>query len=86
MKSGNEQQKKREARKKRRVRNQVIAYTVMGILILALAAGIVFGVNSLLKGRRTAGQQEAQQSRQEEDQPDTPSDARGNGAHASGAS
>ncbi len=76
MKSGNEQQRKREARKKRRVRNQVIAYTVMGILILALAAGIVFGVNSLLKGRRTAGQQEAQQSRQEEDQPDTPSDAR----------
>ena len=55
MKSGNEQQRKREARKKRRVRNQVIAYTVMGILILALAAGIVFGVNSLLKGRRTAG-------------------------------
>lgn len=58
MDSRNEQQrKKREDRKKRRIRNQIIVYAVMGLLILAMAAGIVFGINYLLKGRKEAQQQ-----------------------------
>lgn len=52
-----QQRKKREDRKKRRIRNQIIVYAVMGLLILAMAAGIVFGVNYLLKGRKEAQQQ-----------------------------
>lgn len=38
------QQEKREARRKRRIRNQIAAYGVMAILILAAAAGIVYGI------------------------------------------
>ena len=34
------QQDKRELRHKRRQRNQIIAYTVVGIMILLLAVGI----------------------------------------------
>lgn len=66
------QSKRREERKKRRVRNQIIAYIVTVLLILALAAGIVFGVNYLLKGRQDTGQnrQEAQQSQPQESLPD----------------
>ena len=58
---------KREARKKRRIRNQIIAYIVMALFILILAAGIVFGVNWLLKERKDRGAQE-QEQRQEEQQ------------------
>lgn len=53
-----ERQKKREERKRRRVRNQAIAYTVMVFLILVTAAGIVFGVNYLLNVRTGAEQGE----------------------------
>ncbi len=62
-----EQQKKREDRRKRRVRSQIAAYSLTGILILGLAAGIVFGVNSLLEGRKNLEQEreEEQQSKQE---------------------
>ncbi|HBA48105.1 MAG TPA: beta-N-acetylhexosaminidase [Lachnospiraceae bacterium] len=74
MDSRNEQQqRKREDRKKRRIRNQIIVYIVMAFLILALAAGIVFGVSFLLKGRKDGQQkeqQEAQQSQQQESLPD----------------
>lgn len=54
-----EQQEKREARRKRRVRNQILAYTTVILFIIALAAGIVFGVRYLTKKSR-ANQQEQQ--------------------------
>ena len=38
------QQNRREERHKRRQRSQIIAYTVVGIMILVLAAGIAFAV------------------------------------------
>lgn len=50
------QREKREERKKRRIRNQIMVYVVMVFLILAAAAGIVFGVNYLLKERTDTGQ------------------------------
>ncbi len=57
MESRNELQcEKREERKKRRIRNQIMVYVVMVFLILAVAAGIVFGVNYLLKERTDTGQ------------------------------
>lgn len=43
------QKEKREARRRRRVRNQVVAYVVLVALILAAAAGTVYGVNYLTK-------------------------------------
>lgn len=54
-----EQQEKREARRKRRVRNQILAYTTVILFIIALAAGIVFGVR-YLTGKSRANQQEQQ--------------------------
>ena len=41
------QQNRREERHKRRQRSQIIAYTVVGIMILVLAAGIVFAVSKI---------------------------------------
>ena len=73
MDSRNElQRKKREERKKRRIRNQIIVYIVMFILILAMAAGIVFGVSRLVGGKQDTGQnsQEAQQGQQQEALPE----------------
>lgn len=72
MDSRGELQKKREERKKRRVRNQIIAYMVTVLLILAIAAGIVFGVNYLLKEKRDTGQnqQNAQQSQPQDELPE----------------
>ena len=43
------QQDKRELRHKRRQRNQIIAYTVVGIMILLLAVGIAFAVSKITK-------------------------------------
>ena len=41
------QQNIREERHKRRQRSQIIAYTVVGIMILVLAAGIAFAVSKI---------------------------------------
>ena len=41
------QQNRREERHKRRQRSQIIAYTVVGIMILVLAAGIAFAVSKI---------------------------------------
>lgn len=62
-----QQRRKREDRKKRRVRNQILAYLLTTVLVLTLAAGIVFGVNSLLAARKNteAEKQEEQQEKQE---------------------
>lgn len=57
------QQEKREARRKRRIRNQVIAYTALVILVVAAAVGVVFGADFL-----TAMRQEEEQRQQEESQ------------------
>lgn len=54
------QQEKREARRKRRIRNQIIAYTVLVILILGLAAAAVYGVNFLMKNGKGTGQDSRQ--------------------------
>lgn len=60
------QQERREARRKRRIRNQILAYITVFIFILAVAAGIVFGVRYLkqesLKNAQAKQDQEQQVS------------------------
>ena len=46
------QQDKRELRHKRRQRNQIIAYTAVGIMILLLAVGIAFAVSKITSPRK----------------------------------
>jgi len=50
------QQEKREARRKRRIRNQIAAYGVTAVLIIAMAAGIVYGAGRIMAFGRTSGQ------------------------------
>ncbi len=42
---------RREARRKRRIRNQILAYSTVIILIVGLATGIITVVNIISKGR-----------------------------------
>lgn len=56
-----EQQEKREARRKRRIRNQVLAYVTVAAFVIALAAGIVFGVQYLTKESHRRQQQKQDQ-------------------------
>lgn len=58
------QQDKREARRKRRIRNQVLSYIILIFFIFALALGIVFGVKQLTAGRQ---EKQDQQDEQKED-------------------
>lgn len=58
---------RREARRKRRIRNQIVAYVTVIILILAVGTGIVWGVNKLTAERRDA-EQESQASQDALDQ------------------
>lgn len=60
-------EERREARRKRRIRNQIVAYITVIVLILAVGAGIVWGVNKLTAERRDA-QQESQASQDALDQ------------------
>lgn len=55
-------QEKREARRKRRIRNQVISYMVLAVFVLLLAGGALFGARMLSQNRQK--QQEEQQSSQ----------------------
>jgi len=64
---GQLQQEKREARRKRRIRNQILAYLVMIVLILAAAVGIVYGIRFLTAFRQA--QQEGEQGSLEESVP-----------------
>lgn len=57
---------KREDRRKRRIRNQIMAYIVMVVFILVLAAGIVLGVNWLLKEQKDVQQREQEQHQEEQ--------------------
>lgn len=57
------QQDKREARRKRRVRNQIIAYLGVLLFMTGAAAGIVMGARYLTQRRQA--QEESQQSNQE---------------------
>lgn len=45
---------KREARRKRRIRNQAIAYIVVALFITVTAAGVVWGVRQLAESRQDA--------------------------------
>ena len=58
---------RREARRRRRMRNQIVAYITVIVLILAMGAGIVWGVNRLTAERHDA-EQEAQASQDALDQ------------------
>lgn len=59
--STQEQLERREARRKRRVRNQIMAYATVSIFILVLAVGIVFGVQALTKESQIQEQQQQAQ-------------------------
>lgn len=59
-------QEKREVRRKRRIRNQIAAYAVLIILLLAAAAGIVYGVNALME-KAGNGEKDVQQGSDEND-------------------
>lgn len=56
--NGQNQQDKREIRRKRRQRNQIIAYMVVGILILLMAAGIALAVSKITGMSRNHEQQQ----------------------------
>ncbi len=46
------QQEKREARRKRRIRNQVLAYIAVAVFITAAAGGVVLGIRQLAERRQ----------------------------------
>ena len=50
-------QNRRELRRKRRVRNQIISYVILTVLISAAAAGIVFATGYLLSDSKTTEQE-----------------------------
>ena len=56
-----EQLERREARRKRRVRNQILAYVTVIVFILAVAVGIVFGVRYLTEESRKKEQEKQNQ-------------------------
>lgn len=61
------QQDRREARRKRRMKNQAMAYIVLVLFITVLAAGIVLGVRQLTAGRQAeeAAHQDSQDALEE---------------------
>lgn len=50
-----DQNERREARRKRRLRNQIMVYAVFLILILTLGTGIGYGIFALMENRAAAG-------------------------------
>ncbi|MCI9320220.1 MAG: beta-N-acetylhexosaminidase [Lachnospiraceae bacterium] len=56
-------EERREVRRKRRLRNQIVAYITVIALILLMAAGIVLGIGKLTAGRGEA-EQESQASQE----------------------
>ena len=53
-----EQQDRREARRKKRLRSQIMVYTIFLLVILALGTGIGYGVYALANGRKAAEEKE----------------------------
>ncbi len=53
-----EQQDRREARRKKRLRSQIMVYTVFLLVILALGTGIGYGVYALANDRKAAEEKE----------------------------
>ena len=53
-----EQQDRREARRKKRLRSQIMVYTVFLLVILALGTGIGYGVYALANSRKAAEEKE----------------------------
>ena len=58
----NDKKGKREIRRKRRIRNQVVAYVVLSLLLLLAAFCVVAGVRKLSAIREAKAQQEVQDS------------------------
>lgn len=65
MKDRNEDIERRAARRKRRVRNQIIAYMFMVIIVVIVVMGIIFGISKLIKWVQS-GKQHAEQLIQEQ--------------------
>ena len=59
----NDKNKKREIRRKRRIRNQTVAYVALSLLLLGAAFCVVAGVRGLSAAREEKEQQEVQDSR-----------------------
>ena len=53
-----EQQDRREARRKKRLRSQIMVYTVFLLVILALGTGIGYGVYALMENRKASEEKE----------------------------
>lgn len=56
------QEEKREVRRKRRIRNQILAYVVLILLILAAAVGIVMAVKQIANSARQQEEDEKKES------------------------
>lgn len=63
----NKEQDRREARRKRRIRNQIIAYTVVGVLVIGLAAGGVITGKYIFDRQKEQKQQEELMAQIEEE-------------------
>lgn len=57
---------RREYRRRRRVRNQIISYTVLGVFLAGLILGGAFGINKLVKSMKDRKQAEELQKQLEE--------------------
>ncbi len=53
-----EQQDRREARRKKRLRSQIMVYTVFLLVIVALGTGIGYGVYALMENRKASEEKE----------------------------
>lgn len=62
----NDEIERREFRHRRRVRNQIISYVVLGVFLVSLVLGGIVGVNKLIAGMRDRKQAEELQKQLEE--------------------
>ena len=62
----NDEIDRREYRRRRRVRNQIISYVVLGVFLVSLVFGGVLGVNKLIAGMKDRKQAEELQKQLEE--------------------
>lgn len=62
----NDEIERREFRRRRRVRNQIISYTVLGVFLVSLVLGGIIGVNKLIAGMKDRKQAQELQKQLEE--------------------